>query len=79
MQTYRGYIEDGRIIPIDMPCALNGRHVIISVLESASAKEAAAQSSPKRGTLESLFDGYDGTPFQTELADLGEPAGNEKW
>jgi hypothetical protein len=37
------------------------------------------ESSPKRGTLEYLFRDYDGTSFQTELADLGAPAGNEKW
>jgi hypothetical protein len=33
----------------------------------------------KGGTLEYLFKDYDGTSFQTELSDLGSPAGNEKW
>jgi len=34
---------------------------------------------PKQGTLEYLFKDYDGGKFQTELAPLGEPKGNEKW
>ena len=34
---------------------------------------------PKQGTLEFLFKDYDEGPFQTELADLGEPVGDEKW
>jgi hypothetical protein len=80
MQTYQGYIEDGRIVPIDMPCTLNGRQVVISVLESAPEKESVyVQPDPKRGTLEYLFRDYDGTSFQTELVDLGAPIGNEKW
>ena len=34
---------------------------------------------PKQGTLEYLFKDYDGGMFQTELIDLGETVGNEKW
>ena len=34
---------------------------------------------PKQGTIEYLFKDYDGGSFKTELSDLGEPAGNEKW
>ena len=34
---------------------------------------------PKPGTLEYLFKDYDGGKFQTELAHLGKPKGNEKW
>jgi len=34
---------------------------------------------PKKGTLEYLFKDYAGDEFQTELTDLGEPVGNEKW
>jgi antitoxin MazE len=34
---------------------------------------------PKKGTLEYLFKDYKELPFQTELIDLGEPVGNEKW
>ena len=34
---------------------------------------------PKQGTLEYLFNGYDGGTFQTERSPLGEPKGNEKW
>ena len=34
---------------------------------------------PKQGTLEYLFKDYDDGRFQTELVDLGEPKGNEKW
>jgi antitoxin MazE len=34
---------------------------------------------PKKGTLEYLFKDYQDVPFQTELIDLGEPVGNEKW
>ena len=34
---------------------------------------------PKQGTLEYLFKDYDGGAFQTELIDLGETVGNEKW
>jgi len=34
---------------------------------------------PKEGTLEYLFKDYDGGAFQTELIDLGESVGNEKW
>lgn len=34
---------------------------------------------PKQGTLEYLFKDYDGGAFQTELIDLGESVGNEKW
>jgi len=35
--------------------------------------------SPKQGTLEYLFKDYNGDAFQTELIDLGEAMGNEKW
>lgn len=34
---------------------------------------------PKLETLEDLFKDYDGGSFETELVDLGEPVGNEKW
>ena len=34
---------------------------------------------PKEGTLEYLFKDYSGGSFNTELTDLGAPAGNEKW
>jgi antitoxin MazE len=34
---------------------------------------------PQKGTLEYLFKDYQKPPFQTELVDLGEPVGNEKW
>ena len=34
---------------------------------------------PRQGTLEYLFKDYDGGTFQTELNDLGETVGNEKW
>ncbi|MCL2200567.1 MAG: AbrB/MazE/SpoVT family DNA-binding domain-containing protein [Oscillospiraceae bacterium] len=34
---------------------------------------------PKQGTLEYLFKDYEGGRFQTELAPLGEPKGQEKW
>ena len=34
---------------------------------------------PKPGTLEYLFKDYDGGAFQTEIVDLGEVVGNEKW
>ena len=33
----------------------------------------------KQGTLEYLFKDYIGGKFKTELIDLGEPVGNEKW
>jgi len=34
---------------------------------------------PKQGTLEYLFKDYNGGSFQSELVDLGETVGNEKW
>ena len=34
---------------------------------------------PQKGTLEYLFKDYQKPPFQTELLDLGEPVGSEKW
>ena len=34
---------------------------------------------PRKGTLEHLFKDYEGGTFQTEVIDLGEPLGNEKW
>ena len=34
---------------------------------------------PQKGTLEYLFKDYQEPPFQTELVDLGQPVGNEKW
>ena len=34
---------------------------------------------PQKGTLEYLFKDYQEPPFQTELLDLGQPVGNEKW
>ena len=37
------------------------------------------EPTPKQGTLEYLFKDYDGGQFQAEIADLGEPMGNEKW
>jgi len=39
----------------------------------------AKNPTPKQGTLEYLFKDYNGGRFQTELANLGEPKGNEKW
>ena len=33
----------------------------------------------KKGTLEYLFKDYTGERFETELVDLGEPVGEEKW
>ena len=35
--------------------------------------------SPKKGTIEYLFKDYSGDRFDTELVDLGEPAGEERW
>jgi antitoxin component of MazEF toxin-antitoxin module len=35
--------------------------------------------SPKEGTLERLFEGYEGGPFQTSLVELEGPVGEEKW
>ena len=35
--------------------------------------------SPKRGTIEYLFKDYTGKPFKTELIDLGDAVGEEKW
>ena len=37
------------------------------------------QPGPKKGTLEYLFKDYSGERFDTELIDLGEPVGEEKW
>jgi hypothetical protein len=34
---------------------------------------------PKAGTLEYLFKDYNEGAFQSELASLGEPVGNEQW
>jgi antitoxin MazE len=34
---------------------------------------------PKPGTIEYLFKNYDGGSFETELIDLGEARGDEKW
>ena len=36
------------------------------------------QPGPEKGTLEYLFKDYSGEQFNTELIDLGEPAGEEK-
>ncbi|MGL4484805.1 MAG: AbrB/MazE/SpoVT family DNA-binding domain-containing protein [Anaerovoracaceae bacterium] len=33
----------------------------------------------REGTLEYLFKDYEGESFQTELIELGEPLGEEKW
>jgi len=33
----------------------------------------------KKETLESLFKDYEGLPFKTNLIDLGNPVGEEKW
>ncbi|MDR0851923.1 MAG: AbrB/MazE/SpoVT family DNA-binding domain-containing protein [Clostridiales Family XIII bacterium] len=49
--------------------------------------EAASENSivitkmdtPRKGTLEYLFKDYDGESFKTELFDLGDPVGEEKW
>lgn len=82
MQTYQGYVENGRIIPIDMPVEPNGRRVVVTVLESdptAREENTPAESGPNPGTLEYLFRDDDGTPFKTELIELGAPVGNEKW
>jgi antitoxin component of MazEF toxin-antitoxin module len=35
--------------------------------------------SPKPGTLEYLFKDYSGESFDTELIDIGDAAGEEKW
>ena len=34
---------------------------------------------PKPGTIEYLFKDYSGEVFKTELIDLGDPVGDEKW
>ena len=34
---------------------------------------------PRKGTIEYLFKDYSGESFKTELIDLGEPVGEEKW
>jgi antitoxin MazE len=34
---------------------------------------------PRKGTLEYLFKDYEGESFKTELIDLCEPVGDEKW
>ena len=34
---------------------------------------------PKEGTLEYLFKNYTGGSFKTEVINLNEPVGNEKW
>ncbi len=34
---------------------------------------------PQEGTLEYLFINYSGGPFRTNVADLGEPVGEERW
>ena len=34
MQAFQGYIENGRIIPVDMPQVQDGLRVIITVLDS---------------------------------------------
>jgi antitoxin MazE len=34
---------------------------------------------PKEGTLEYLFKDYKGGSFETEIIDLGEAVGEEKW
>ena len=34
---------------------------------------------PKKGTIEYLFKDYSGKPFKTDLLDLGESVGEEKW
>ena len=36
-------------------------------------------STPQKETLESLFKNYEGLPFATNLIDLGNPVGEEKW
>jgi len=36
-------------------------------------------SAPQKGTLEYLFKDYQEPPFKTEMMELGEPMGNEKW
>ncbi|MDR1966755.1 MAG: hypothetical protein LBQ36_08595 [Synergistaceae bacterium] len=35
MRAFQGYIENGRIIPVDMPQVQDGLRVIITVLDSA--------------------------------------------
>ena len=34
---------------------------------------------PKKEALESLFKDYEGLIFKTDLIDLGDPVGEEKW
>jgi len=36
-------------------------------------------AAPKPGTLEHLFKDYSGDTFHSELVNLGEAVGNEKW
>jgi hypothetical protein len=80
MQTYQGYVENGRVIPIGMPHAPDGFRVVIVAPESSLAPgEENIPADPAPGTLEYLFRDYDGASFQAELADLGDPAGNERW
>jgi 5-methylcytosine-specific restriction endonuclease McrA len=45
--TYRGYIEGDRVIPIDMPDKLNGREVIITLLETKHNNMNDVNESPR--------------------------------
>jgi hypothetical protein len=45
MQAFQGYIENGRIIPVDMPQVQDGLQVIITVLDST---QTALESDTRR-------------------------------
>jgi hypothetical protein len=57
VQTYHGYIENGRVIPVDMPHIPDGHKVTITVMESAPRDSKADSLSLSRDEIDSMLEG----------------------
>jgi len=67
-------------IPVEMARKLGisaNDEVILEVRENILT--VSKPETPREGTIEYLFKGYSGEKFRTELTNLIEPAGKEKW
>ena len=75
-------LEDGNVIEVPSDILNLAGFVSGDVLRFEVAKEKIVISRnnvPQKETLESLFKNYEGLPFKTNLIDLGDPVGEEKW
>jgi hypothetical protein len=75
MQAFQGYIENGRIIPVDMPQVQDGLRVIITVLDSA---QTTSERDARRVKEDFMQDDSD-IPSLTDYLSNSDTADNERF